>query len=674
MKSYDDKVKELYSAIESNDKSRINNVLSEDTEDVMKRFTKQVSHSPLYTAAVVLKKIDSLIQILEYCKDNDELQKTTRSAILEAIDTFSKNDSCSIESSTLENIREISRILLTRNSDKEYLSGYPNVLDKAIRNGDVSMIKLLLNNGIDKSMGYMNEYFTVGMYNIIKLHIDKDPNAVILGKTLIQHAIQFGNVKLIELLIKDGADVDRVSSEDQTPNIIKAVNNITILEKLIDAGANVNLSNDWKNALYHAVLQKKEKAVRLLLDNGAKPLPDDKGSSLIKYAIMGNDNLKYRYVVTKLLFERGVEITGDHEDYIKHIHGNETVYKKHILCNIDAYRLMNLLLENGLRIVDYNTPFYYLCNFNSLSMFKKLTANITDINKVGNGRVLEPFIIDNERVNLMKYLISIGANVEPKQEFKFPESEDIKYDIVKSKTLSKSRDSDDDDEIMLPNNLSLLFKAAYFLSYEKVRILLENGANVNAPCKACVTMMRKLYINGYFDTEEYDNDDEYEYDNNFIDQDKCDDKCYDYYYCSDKNEYDCVYEEEYYGDLIKTKNKEAVVNYLVSYLIWSGIMSQSVADSIEYKTNIELLETVPMLQYAKAACDMEINKMKNKIICRSPYLTLYDIITKDSRSEVKPCKLEISEQDINYISNKFKMFKSIIKLKLNEYMNKVNGI
>ncbi|QRI43042.1 ankyrin repeat protein [Cheloniid poxvirus 1] len=44
------------------------------------------------------------------------------------------------------------------------------------------------------------------------------------------------------------------------------------------------------------------------------------------------------------------------------------------------------------------------------------------------------------------------------------------------------------------------------------------------------------------------------------------------------------------------------------------------------------------------------------------------------KNEVKPCKLEISEQDINYISNKFKMFKSIIKLKLNEYMNKVNGI
>ncbi|UWX11506.1 CRPV-397 [Crowpox virus] len=112
----------------------------------------------------------------------------------------------------------------------------------------------------------------------------------------MQQAIRFGNVELIELLIKDGADVYRVYSKDQTPNV-------AILEKLIDAGADVNLSNDWKNPLYHTVLQKKEKAVRLLLNNGAKPLLD-KGSSLIKY------------VVTKLLSERGVKITGDHEDYL----------------------------------------------------------------------------------------------------------------------------------------------------------------------------------------------------------------------------------------------------------------------------------------------------------------------------------------------------------------------
>ncbi|UWX11496.1 CRPV-387 [Crowpox virus] len=135
------------------------------------------------------------------------------------------------------------------------------------------MIELLVKNGIDKSIGRVNwNNFTVDMYNVIKSHIDNDHNAVIFGKTLIQ-----------------GADINRVSPQDQTPNV-------AILEKLIDAGTEVKLSNDWKNALYYAVLERKKYIVRLLLNNGAKPLLDKNVRTFYKgindLLVIKNENLK----------------------------------------------------------------------------------------------------------------------------------------------------------------------------------------------------------------------------------------------------------------------------------------------------------------------------------------------------------------------------------------------
>ncbi|ARE67564.1 SWPV2-ORF308 [Shearwaterpox virus] len=689
MEYYDEDVKSFYLAIKDQNKDKIKDILTKN--DIIDRFTKQVSRSPGITA-VRLKKLDSLITILDTCKDNNEIKEITRFAIIEAINTYYKYKSCSYVKE-LESIRDIVKILLDKerisDSLHECLVRYPNVLGIAIKDGDNWMIGLLMEKGIDKSLGSINFPLNTNMYHIIKSYIDCDPNTNIFGKTLIQHAIESNDVALIDILIKDGADVNKYFSESQESNIIRAVKlgNVNMVKKLIESGIDVNLSNDWKNALYYAVYEKNKCIVNLLLNNGAKSLPDDKGSSLIKYAIMGDYNTKYIYSITKTLFERGVKITGDHGDYIRHIRGNDAVkrnmlnslsvcrlnddvYRKKISSNI-AYRLMNLLLENGLHIVDDYTPLYYLYNFKNLSVFKKLTAYITDINKVSYGNILDPLIIDNTRINLMKYLISIGANVNAVEKINNPE---IKY--ISYKEYNK---------VFIPIGLSPLYKAAYCLSYKKVRVLLENGADVNAPCEGCITMMRKLHFNDYFKETYNDNDDENDDDDEKDDEYNADKTESDY---SDDDDDDDSDDNDSYDDysntiILRKVAKDKVVNYLVSYMMWSGIKSQAVADSTEYNSNIELTEDVPMLQYAKVACELEISRMKNDIVF-TPF-SIYDFIVKDvftiienntntEESDAKLFKVKLSPSDINYISNKFKMFKSIIKLKLNEYMNKVNGI
>ncbi|QRM15954.1 ankyrin repeat protein [Penguinpox virus 2] len=681
MEYYDEDVKSFYLAIKDQNKDKIKDILTKN--DIIDRFTKQVSRSPGITA-VRLKKLDSLITILDTCKDNNEIKEITRFAIIEAINTYYKYKSCSYVKE-LESIRDIVKILLDKerisDSLHECLVRYPNVLGIAIKDGDNWMIGLLMEKGIDKSLGSINFPLNTNMYHIIKSYIDCDPNTNIFGKTLIQHAIESNDVALIDILIKDGADVNKYFSESQESNIIRAVKlgNVNMVKKLIESGIDVNLSNDWKNALYYAVYEKNKCIVNLLLNNGAKSLPDDKGSSLIKYAIMGDYNTKYIYSITKTLFERGVKITGDHGDYIRHIRGNDAVkrnmlnslsvcrlnddvYRKKISSNI-AYRLMNLLLENGLHIVDDYTPLYYLYNFKNLSVFKKLTAYITDINKVSYGNILDPLIIDNTRINLMKYLISIGANVNAVEKINNPE---IKY--ISYKEYNK---------VFIPIGLSPLYKAAYCLSYKKVRVLLENGADVNAPCEGCITMMRKLHFNDYFKETYNDNDDENDDDDEKDDEYNADKTESDY---SDDDDDDDSDDNDSYDDysntiILRKVAKDKVVNYLVSYMMWSGIKSQAVADSTEYNSNIELTEDVPMLQYAKVACELEISRMKNDIVF-TPF-SIYDFIVKDvftiienntntEESDAKLFKVKLSPSDINYISNKFKMFKSIIKLKLNE--------
>ncbi|QRI43041.1 ankyrin repeat protein [Cheloniid poxvirus 1] len=50
------------------------------------------------------------------------------------------------------------------------------------------------------------------MYLVIKNVISNDPNIVILGKTVLQHAIESNSPFLVSTLVKAGADVTNYSS------------------------------------------------------------------------------------------------------------------------------------------------------------------------------------------------------------------------------------------------------------------------------------------------------------------------------------------------------------------------------------------------------------------------------------------------------------------------------
>ena len=103
-----------------------------------------------------------------------------------------------------------------------------------------------------------------------------DPNVVSdsRGRTLLHYYAAKGDVEMIKLLLKYGADVNARDSRGRTPlhYAVAAGRNAEVLEVLLLHGADPNAQDDLGNTpLYYAVRRRDEQAVRLLLMYFADP-------------------------------------------------------------------------------------------------------------------------------------------------------------------------------------------------------------------------------------------------------------------------------------------------------------------------------------------------------------------------------------------------------------------
>jgi ankyrin repeat protein len=83
-------------------------------------------------------------------------------------------------------------------------------------------------------------------------------------------AIQAGNLEIVDFLIKKGADVNRLHSQQRTPIFLAAWGDPRILERLIVAGADINKKDEFGYTPLHiAVASRIPENIRLLLSLGA---------------------------------------------------------------------------------------------------------------------------------------------------------------------------------------------------------------------------------------------------------------------------------------------------------------------------------------------------------------------------------------------------------------------
>ncbi|KAG4107370.1 ankyrin repeat-containing domain protein [Neocallimastix lanati (nom. inval.)] len=162
------------------------------------------------------------------------------------------------------------------------------LLKRAIKENQIPIVKLLINNGADIEVTFSED--------VSPLH----------------YAIYFGKVSMIKALLNYGANVNKKDNDSKTP-IIYAFENInedslSIIKLLIEYGANVNIiDNESKTPLKYAIIYNSFPIVKLLIENGSdinfnsrNRIEDDilylaikyKNLDIIEYIIKNHFNIK----------------------------------------------------------------------------------------------------------------------------------------------------------------------------------------------------------------------------------------------------------------------------------------------------------------------------------------------------------------------------------------------
>jgi len=154
-------------------------------------------------------------------------------------------------------------------------------LHQAVTNGNRDIVSLLLNKGADaniktsKGFALLHEAAALGNKELIALLISKGAVVDQLsggGEPPLVTAIGNDKVEAVEALLAGGAKVDlKILKDNETALMLAAYRgNISIIEILIKKGANLNAKDDnGLTPLFFAVASGKLDAVKLLLDKGA---------------------------------------------------------------------------------------------------------------------------------------------------------------------------------------------------------------------------------------------------------------------------------------------------------------------------------------------------------------------------------------------------------------------
>jgi len=384
------------------------------------------------------------------------------------INVISKDGKPLLCHATMNGCMFLSQYLIENNLTKDINfvdKDYETPLMYAVKSKNVNLVQFLLENGAN--VNYIN---------------NKDESA--LSKTMSTR-ISKKMIAILEMLINYGADINKIynitennklSCSKITP-LIYAVGhkNLNLIELFIKNGANVN-DKDTKGAtpLYYAITHsQKIEIVEYLIDNGAdvNEIINDENETVIFSAI------KYeQYDIIKLLVDRGANV--NHKNKQNKIPLGTVMYRK------NCSQLFEYLISDEIDFQELDrhgkSLFHYSITSGNTDVFNYIMDNVENIDinlldKQQNTPLMLAVYFKN--IDFVLKILERKPNIE----YRNARLENALYIAVEknsykiAKLLLENGAKVDNSNIEI--NRKMLFNAV--TSYRIIQLLIKNGFEIN---------------------------------------------------------------------------------------------------------------------------------------------------------------------------------------------------
>ncbi len=286
------------------------------------------------------------------------------------------------------------------------------IFEYAAKGGNTSFLKILIDNGVEKSInamifasqGLRRKKNTLETYTFLE-KLGVKVNAIDKNGRNPLHAIAYSNkdLAIYKYFLSKGVSVNLQDKEGRTPFMNAANNNdLEVLKLLVKEVKNINLKDkNGRTALTMAVNRNNINVIKFLLKKGADINTIDNNNNTLSYYLINN-------------FKKGKEEV--FEDKLKILENQNLV--------------INKLQNKG------NTLLHIAVKKNNLTLLRRLAKFNIDVN-IKNEAGLSALQIAAMRSRddkIIKYLLSIGANKNIKTDFN-----ETVYDLASENELLKKQ-------------------------------------------------------------------------------------------------------------------------------------------------------------------------------------------------------------------------------------------
>ncbi len=289
------------------------------------------------------------------------------------------------------------------------------------------------------------------------------------GETILGCALSqtYSGTRIAEFLINNGANVN-LASKGQFP-LVTAITNghIEIAKLLIEKGADLNaISNGAYTALHLAITDGHIEIAKLLIEKGADlNLRSSNQTPLYTSSARVEMN-----EIAKLLIEKGADLNTSC--------GNNTTALD-IACVFNNSEIVKLLIEKGANC-DLDSSLSYAIDYKNIEIAKLLIEKGANVNL---HKALS-YAINNKNILLIKLLIEKGLTLKAIEDGQPPLS--YAANIELTETLIRS-DAQIVRQNVKPAIISVINNIDHIgvsqSEYNLIKLLIENGANINEPDK-----------------------------------------------------------------------------------------------------------------------------------------------------------------------------------------------